>query len=138
MVIAGADDRAVPSGDVRQGAARLDRDDVRIARDERVLGRKARAVQAGLLGAREERVGVVRPLVVAKRGERAHRERAAGEVVGRGHADLVPLDLDGRQVEDRPLARAEQVLATDMQRAGRVVREVELGSWLVAGRREGG
>ena len=138
MVIAGADDRAVPGGHVRQGPARFDRDDVRIAWDERVLRRQARAVEAGLLGAREERVGVVRPLLFTQRGERAHREGAAGEVVRRGHADLVPLDLDGRQVEDRPLARAERVLATDVQRAGRVVREVELGSWLVAGRREGG
>ena len=76
-------------------AARLDRDDVRVARQESILGGEARAVQTRFLGPRDDGVDVMRRSLVPETEEQEDDEGASGQVVSRAHADLVARDLGG-------------------------------------------
>ena len=138
MEVARANDDAFPGLGSGKRAARLDRDDVRVPRQEPVLGGEARAVQARFLGPREERVDVVRRSFVPKRQEHRDDQRASGDVVGGAHADLVPRDLGRREVEHRELTDGEGRLRADPAHRGGVVQRFHVGDRLAQDRRERG
>ena len=123
--VARADDDPLSGLRAWQRAARLHRHHIRLARDEPLLGGEARSVEAGLLGAREHRVDVVRPLILRERDKGADDERAPREVVGRAKAQLVAVHLDRGHVQHRELPFAERSFGADPADLARVVDRID-------------
>jgi len=123
--VAGANDDAFPGLGAGQRAARLHRNHERIAGDEPILGREPCAIEAGLFGPREDRVDIVRAIVLTQDQQRTDDERAPGKVVRGAHTDLVTGHLDTRHVEHGELAYAQLPVRADPAHDGRVVLRLD-------------
>ena len=135
---------ARPNDDARAGArgreraARLERHDDRVLRQQAVLRDEARTIQPRLLAAREHRVHVVRARIVTQRREREDDDGRESEIVRGAQMQLVAARLERREIERRPLANAQRLRRADPAVAQGVVHLVRLRHVVVEHRGERG